>query len=119
MSTKGDIYYINDTGACYRRFSVSSWTNTIRKKNIDKIIPRFSEMYREFDVYTNRKYHDAVQYAVLQNEFNLEQINKNYKEMLNTKYYRLFDKLSIKEKIYIYLAVYMPFIIKIHQKVRK
>lgn len=123
--TKGNIYYINDEMSCYRRNAVGSYTTTMgvaivekRKKYNQGLI----DMINAFDKYTDYKYHNyCEQFAerFVKYYYDCLKDERNFKEIVNKKYRKFFKEESSKDRLYIKLKVYLPFVANLYDKMRK
>lgn len=115
FATRGDIYYIDDEMSCYRQGSVSSqcriqkYTNTEEK--IQNHFNRQIEMMKEYDIFTNGKYHKLCVRKINGYLFDKAVRNKEYFEIIRPKYHFFFKKFSQKYKVKLYLYAFFPHII--------
>ncbi len=122
--TVGDIYYIRDEMSCYRRNAVESYTtsmgysDTAKKK---KYYKGLVNMINSFDKCTKYNYHNSC--SVFSRRFMSYYYNclleeRNFNEVLQKEYREFFKKESKRDKMYIRLSVYCPFLIKIYNKTK-
>lgn len=93
----GDIYYINESMAVYRRFTSGSWSEDNKNTGIENYI-RFCEnsikAYKEYNVFTSDKYAIELERWPRYFSFKKAETEKNYKEMILDKYADIFSKQS-------------------------
>lgn len=112
-STQNYAYYINEFMSVYRTGVKDSWISTLNseKNKEEKVInlnKRMIEMLNEFNEYSNKKYSNAIDKKILNNEFAILRIEKKIKRLRDARYKTIYDSLGIKEKIMIYATCYFP-----------
>lgn len=116
FATRGDVYYLNDEMSCYRQGSTSSkcriekYTNTEQK--IQKHFNKQIEMMREYDIYTNGKFHNLCKRKINGYLFDKAIRNNEYFEIIKPKYHCFFKKFSRKYRLKLYLYAFFPHIIR-------
>lgn len=115
-STKNYAYYSNDIMSAYRIGVEGSWANMLasdkdNKKKSIAVKKNINRMLKQFNMFSNEKYCDAVNKKILENEFEILKIEKNLRQMKNSKYKVIFDSLSFKEKFKIYVRCFSPKIV--------
>lgn len=118
--TKGDFIYIDKIMSCYRTLSLGSW-NSRNNDELSKIkqVKNSIASYILFDIYSNFEYTNQVEKMILCDEFYINQLNNNYKEICKKKYREFFAGLSLNQKLYYRLASIFPFFEKTYTKVIK
>ena len=120
LSVVGKIYYFKDVMSVYRLYTEGSWSsrnvlNKNRNQNLINTNQNIIEMLKRVDLYTNGEYHKELIKAQRMREYNILKFQKNYKKLL-TECKDVLKNLSLKEKLKITVALYMPFIEKIYWK---
>lgn len=122
LNTKGNIYYINDEMSCYRRNAVGSYTTTMGVATVDKrkkYNQGLIDMINTFDKYTDYKYHNYCEQfseRFVKYYYDCLKDEKNFKEIVNKKYRKFFKEESSKDRLYIKLKVYLPFVANLYDK---
>ena len=119
-ATHGGCIYLKEEMSCYRRQSSGSWSQRMRT-NVNMGESFFLaniEMYKEYDVFTEKKYTDLIKRVCLREKFIYLQIRKEYKELLNKEYKELFQKLSTKQQFYIICFVKLPILMKVYTNLK-
>lgn len=121
---KGGIYYINDEMSCYRRNAIGSLTTDMKDANVIKQKKYYSgmiDMIESFDQCTDMKYHEECELFRIRFQkyyYDCLKSERNFKDVLNKKYRSFFRQESFKDKLYIRVSVYCPFITKLYNKIR-
>lgn len=95
------MLYLCDCMSAYRYMTPNSWSDRVKKssisynKNNDNIVKMLKTLNNE----TNHEYEDCIHRAILENEFAKAEFNRNYNEMLSSKYYDIWAELSLMRKI--------------------
>lgn len=116
IALKGDIYFIHEEMSCYRLNSVSSVTKNYKYQSDKKTIirnERHITSIKIFDEITNFNYHHEISLFIKRRKMEILYIEKNYKEMLNSKYKDLFKNYSFKRRLFIRCAAIFPFLDRI------
>ena len=93
----GDIYYINESMAVYRRFTSGSWSEDNKntsKENYIRFCENSIKAYKEYNVFTSDKYAIELERWPRYFSFKKAETEKNYKEMILDKYADIFSKQS-------------------------
>lgn len=109
LYTKGDCYFINTTMSCYRENSIGSWSE--KYSNIDNLLNHFEKLINFFNIfnnYTNNKYDTQIKYLIKKYRYQILEIKKEFKMMLNKEFHLIFKEKSVKYKIRTYLYAYFP-----------
>lgn len=80
------------------------------------------DMINAFDKYTDYKYHNyCEQFAerFVKYYYDCLKDERNFKEIVNKKYRKFFKEESSKDRLYIKLKVYLPFVANLYDKMRK
>lgn len=116
----GGCIYLKEEMSCYRRQSIGSWSQRMRT-SVDKEAKFFLaniEMYKEYDVFTEKKYTDLIKKVCLREEFVYLQVKKEYRKLLNKEYREIFRTLSIKERIYIICGAKLPILMQVYTNLK-
>lgn len=67
LAVKGKVGYLNEIMSCYRYVSEGSWTQRVsrNKKELRKFHKGSSQLWREFDNWTNYKYHKIIRLRII------------------------------------------------------
>lgn len=118
LGTKGDAYYIDETMSCYRANAVGNWnsrTNTgIEKKK--KHIEIECRALREFDKYSNYVVHDSIEKGIESRKFGIMRIQQDIKGMKSKEMREFYGLLSKKERFYIYIKKFCPWVLNLYKK---
>lgn len=116
---KGDVYYINELMAVYRRVSNSSthiFASSI--ENYTTHHEHFIAWYKEIDNYTEGKYHEIIDKSIAFSEARIYIANHNYKPLWSSRYKDYRNQLSYNERIGLHFnMVGLHFIYKIGHNV--
>lgn len=125
FSEIGDIYYIKDEMSCYRRNAIGSYTTSMISSTINKR-KKYNKgliaMIESFDEYTSQKYHNyCVEFARRFRKYYYDCLKeeKNFKEVLSKENKEFFAQENVKDKMYIKATVYLPFVAKLYDKIKK
>ncbi len=94
FANMGNVFYINEAMAIYRRFVSGSWSAALKAKdnNAFRIFAQNSkEAYEEYNRFTNGKYQNEIEHKLLYFSFKVLECDKNYKEMTSQKYKSIFE----------------------------
>lgn len=124
LISKGDIFYIDEVMSCYRIGTEESWS--MRMKHNHSLRTQHQNNYilalQEYDKYTNYKYTDIIQLDIKQRRFSIFKEEFNLKMMKSNQYRKMYDNLSLIEKIFYSIGYYIPvtrrFIINIKQNIK-
>lgn len=111
LSLGGGIYYINRTMSVYRIYSSStSWTSRFNYsyKRTVKYRKERIHMLKMADEYYDGKYHDIIENAIAIEEYRLLMFTWNKEAIKNKKYYHLFKKEPLKQKIKMIIQANIP-----------
>lgn len=120
LALKGRVHYIDKYLSVYQIGIRDSWTTKNLSSNffLTHYIKR-NEWLDEINKYTEGKYIVEIEYTKLRNEFKMLLFQKKYSELKEGKYRKIFQTLSLKEKIKIFVNRYSPFFIKILRKFKR
>ena len=103
--TLGPVYCIGGVLSRYRTGSRGSWSSRLASEPVEKMEKHYdmvSRMFREFDQYTNGKYHDYCRYKQLSCEFRKHYIRGEYRALIQQKFRPVFKKLTLRQKAGVY-----------------
>lgn len=117
-SLRGGLLYLNDITAAYRFMTEGSWTKrtSLNRNKAISFIKKINVMLLELDRETDGLYSNAIQQTICKNEFNILFRMGNLREIKSDKYLDLYRKLTVKDKINIYIKYYLPWLLKIKYK---
>lgn len=108
----GKVFYLKDKTAVYRICSNGSWTERVLKSsfgNYEKHYAEINKMLEEFDIYSNKKYTEAVNTRIeLNNKSILERMRKESWKTFKKPQYAYLKKYTSKVKWY-YYQLYLRF----------
>ena len=115
MAFYGNIGYFSDVMSCRRTESQNSWSSKMKNNKIQKIEHNKNKIQtlKEYDEYTNHIFSKEISEKVLLCEFDIGLWEFNYSELRKPRYKELFNRLSHKKKLYIFINAYFPHIGKI------
>lgn len=106
---RGNGYYIDEICSCYR---VQSGGHTSHTKSNPELAVSFQKKIIEavsfLDEYTDRKYHNYIEYRKLIACFYIDYFKGNYKYLFKIKYWKLWFVLSKKTLFIMYLRFICP-----------
>lgn len=111
-ASKGNIFYTNESMSKYRIQTEGSWSkkNLESKQHALRTDRELFQMISDFHVYTKGQFEEEVYaYQTILN-FRIFQYERKFKELLNVRYAKLFQKLGAKQKIYYRICAYFPLI---------
>ena len=117
---KGDAYFIKRPMSCYRKNSNGSWnvrvySNTEKRiENTERTILSLKS-YKKF---SNHKFDHYVDIKILWNEFSILLLKEKYKELFQNKYRCVLNQRSKKEKFYLGMGAYCPWLKKLYDLIR-
>ena len=108
----GNVYYINEEMSCYRRGAESSWSKN-HHYNItsENSIRHQEKMYHTivaFDKYTNYVFHAICLERESKYFARAMILSCQAKDYFKPEYKELFRKLSIKRKLFVFIAALFP-----------
>ena len=120
LATKGDIAYIDRIMSKYRVMRKGSWSEAMRMSAYKTYMHNLTliKMANLFDVYTDRKYTDAIYEYTIEYEFSVLMYEMNGRKMKQPQYRKFYDKLSEKQKIYFNICSYFPVLGKVYRKIK-
>lgn len=115
---EGDAYYIKKPMSCYRKGSNGSWSSTVFQNNKRRIntYKKAIVSYQLYKEESNHRFDTYVDVKIAFDEFRMYGLMKDYKKMLKSKYKFLMNQQTLKEKLYIYIFGYMPWLKKPYEK---
>lgn len=120
LALKGKVYYIDEIMSAYRVFSKNSITSRVfKERNLEKrkIFENvFVKLLNDINNYTGHKYSKVIEEAILYREFIMLISIGEVRIAKSEKYKKFYDKLSIRQKVSLYIMKYAPrlfFIIKL------
>ncbi len=117
----GNVYYIKKGMSCYRKQSISSWTLKVYQDNRRRIAcsEYAIESYKLYKEFSHHKYDKYVDMKIARDEFNIFHLKGEYKKLLDSKYKFFMSQQTLKEKSYIYIFAYMPWLQQPYEKFKK
>ena len=111
MLTIGDIYYLEDTMSCYRRFLPESWSSRTHKQNNAHIEfnRRLADMMEYFDNYTGHCYDCHLGFY----RGRFYYLTCQFKRLAKPECKEFMDSLTSVKRVYVRLCARFPFIVKL------
>ncbi len=119
MFSKGYVHYEDCCDVAYRINNPNSWVgqNKGEKKYI-KHLKNSIEVHKTFDEYTEGKYANHIEKVVRKKEVEIYILEKKFNLILK-EYKDVVKHMSLKEKAYIYIGAYAPFLVDTRKIRRK
>ena len=93
----GDVYYLEDVMAVYRRFNIGSWSHSMSAKSKNEKTIFFKnaiDALNEYNTYSNRRFDKELDRIMKYNLFNYYYCQNMYKHMLDPKFDIIWKKQS-------------------------
>ena len=121
LSISGEIHYIAQTMSDYRFMTENSWTCRLNAdiNNVREHVGRIETMLNEFNEYTGHQYAAAIEKCILSREFTFLLSTFDIEKIKLEKYRVNYEKLSLKQKLRLYLGAYLPSTLEFSAKIRK
>lgn len=121
FAMEGDLYFINEEMSCYRNNSSGSWSQRYRTNQLVKIsiIEAGIRSFKAYDEFTGYRYTELIDDVCRREEFKLLNVQHDYRRMMNKRYKSQYDSLSLKERTYVRIFGYVPWLRKYYLKLRK
>lgn len=116
--TKGNLYYLDETMSCYRRFSQGSWSsNYDNGKTGIMFTKKFLKGFETFNDYTNKKYDVYLSGICEKHKFFISLASWDGKTCLNKKYRKYYNEcLGKREKLKVIIFFLFPFLKQIAKR---
>lgn len=107
---RGGMLYLSDNMSVYRYRSPGSWSGRMgdapeRKRGFTA---RVTEMLRQLDVDTQRRYHDAIALRIRQYEFQQHIHDRDFRALLGAEYADCLARLPLHRRCGVRLCAAMP-----------
>lgn len=120
FALKGDIYYIEKSMSCYRINAVGSVTDAAHQDEKNKkMLEKRIYSLEKFDEKSDYLYHQDVQMAIKRFQFFVLKIDKQFKEMLHSKWKDNYRELPMHVKMDVCISAYLPWFNKMYLWLRK
>lgn len=119
-SSTGNVYYINDAMSKYRKLTSGSWTvktmnnQNIRMKHCESMI----NMLKEFNKFTDNKYHKYCEYKINHYTFKILCKNRDKEKLKDKKYNDFWKKIDFVNRIKLKTIIFCPFIYRIYKQIK-
>ncbi len=114
MFSNGNVYYKNSCDVAYRINNPESWVGRTKGEKYIPYIKNSIETHMVFDEYTNGKYSEAVKQKVRECNLKILISQQNFSEAI-TEYPDLIKEKKFKQKVYIYIGAYAPWLLKLRK----
>lgn len=113
LASLGQVYYINKPMCVYRSNVNGSWTKNIISGNdvFQKIVDNINndiKLLKDFNKFTNYNYNEIIKRKIKECEFNILCNNGDLKKLKSENYLSMFNNLSFKNKLKIYIRKNIP-----------
>ena len=107
----GDLCFIDEEMSVYRRNVSGSWSERQKSENRkEKQSQNFINGLKEYDAFTENKYHGFIEYAIKKCIFSNLYNQKKYKELLSLENREFYKLLPFKSKLIIRIFSVFPFL---------
>lgn len=118
LSSQGECVFLDEAMSCYRLNSMGSWSNRVRKNDYANLCRGRIVMWSRINDYFENKYDRSIKANISHCEYLSFLWSNDYRNALQKKYRVWFNKLSTKERIYIFTAAKLPIVIKVYNQWR-
>lgn len=120
LSICGKTFCFSDVMSAYRVNADNSWTSRMRKnKNMMKNhYLRVVNSLKKLNLYTNYKYQKVIEQKVLEFEYSVLMVDKDYQKLKKEPYKSYIKSLPFKEKVQYHLECKAPFLLNMIKKIR-
>ena len=120
LSANGKTFCFADAMSAYRVNADNSWTGRMRKsKSVSRThYVRVINSLKKLNLYTDYKYQKEIGQKVLEFEFSVLMMDKDYQRLGKEPYKSYIKSLPFKEKIQYHLERRAPFLLNIIKKIR-
>lgn len=119
LITCGKTYYLAEKMSAYRKGDPQSWSE--REKNSQPLVQAkrletVQSIYKDYDKYTDGAYHSEVEKALLEREFKIILLKKDYKKLKSQPYKAYYKGIRGKRKLILRLNIYTPRLYRAYKK---
>lgn len=120
LSTKGDLYYMNETMCSFRVGSDGSFTEVVLNDPIKKKEHLYDMigMLETFNKVTDFKYKDKIAEQIERNLFDYVTTDINVRKTDPQEFQHLYDSIPLMKKIKLNIKNYIPGIVGVYRKVK-
>lgn len=108
----GWAYYMNREMCVYRLGGAASWTTLMKQGNYEEKQKNYADamtrMYRGFDEFSDRRFHDTVERAIRRLVFLTKVNTKQYGEVLAGENREFYRELNLRTRFFIRFEVMLP-----------
>lgn len=108
----GWAYYMNREMCVYRLGGAASWTTLMKQGNYEEKQKNYADamtrMYRGFDEFSGRRFHDTVERAIRRLVFLTKVNTKQYGEVLAGENREFYRELNLRTRFFIRFEVMLP-----------
>lgn len=112
---KAPVYYVDKEMSCYRKESIGSWCDNIKKNGQEKFRihnERMIQVIKEFDKYAEGKYHLLMQRRIVARLC----LEGSYKKIFKKEFREARKSFLLKTRLHYFLRAYFPRIMKLLNK---
>lgn len=113
-SISGGMAFVPEVMSVYRFGTCGSWTDRMRKNPDSFAIhyKRLNEAILSLDNETNERFHDILYNEICYTKYMQLRLERRYKDLINADNKDIWNSVSRKDKIVLYLKYYLPLIDK-------
>ena len=109
FSQLGNIYVISKCLSHYRINSIGSWHDRTENANVQLLhFNKMIKMLYEYDDFTKQRFHKIIMYKILNYQFSVAKITKDYKKLIGKINKKVWETLALRQKIRIVLYCISP-----------
>lgn len=118
-ATEGSLIYIDEEMSCYRKGSIGSWTSRNTTEREIRVLNACSEMYREYNKYTDYEYSNYIDELLLENEYYSKLKQHEIKPLFSSRYKKVREKTGTKEKAFLLMSCLFPSLMDKYKEKKK
>lgn len=116
----GQVRYIDEFMSSYRVDSKGSWSVRMKnRKRLYLLSKGMVDMFIQLDQYTNGRYQEIISEKMIYFEFSIILFEFRIKDAKKTEFNKLYNSLSIKAKVKLYIGAYFPFLLKRYEIIKE
>lgn len=124
LMLKGNAYGFEERMCCYRIMTPGSWSERYQndmRNDIEKFLKKndaYIQYYRNFDEYTNRKYHEELQHHIDERLCIEYCLKIDWKKLHTPPIRQIFKKYRMKHRAILFIKYYFPGLVKFYRSLR-
>lgn len=109
LAAQGNVYYFDRFMSDYRYMHQGSWTINHRKpEKVLRSSQGIVELLDGFDAYSDRRYHETVDWVKAQHEFRIHYIQANWRALTSARYKEAWAKVTLTKRLRIFFRSKTP-----------